>query len=391
MDAAMRLCRLLLLILVPVVLLLFGLMLLENGMDPAVSVGDPGPVGPDAAAPVLTAGGSRRIPAPLSPAQRFRRWRRLLPRDAPADPVQRGDCVLELHLASDQDGAPVDTPVQLWRIGEAANAEWTAGDRLIDSLATEGGRAVKDSLAPGRYQVSTAAQRKGSQDSDPFEVGGARTIVHIMLAMPRTFPVYLRVYGRTGEMLYAGWNRFTGGRAKTRRMSTSRWVRRRRLQGMRYGGGVFVSRRGRVGSPDRGASELRVQITGGVPGFKISRHPEASRTEDWSESWEVGSRTHGTVLLRVNGGCGGERTYVAPAVALRDLHDAVFLPDGRRAIDAGAEFQALADARIVPESGDEPDWRQMPIDVIVRLKGYRRILRRHRLGNTMPRMVMEKR
>jgi hypothetical protein len=76
------------------------------------------------------------------------------------------------------------------------------------------------------------------------------------------------------------------------------------------------------------------------------------------------------VTVDIDGRLTGERTYVAVSVSLAELAEHVYLPDGRRAADAGALFEASSGAVERKPSLPPDAWRSLAVKVRVGLAGY---------------------
>ena len=316
---------------------------------------------------------------------------------APPDPAETGDLRLTVELVSEQGGGAVETKLVLWRIREPGNAHYTDGDRRIGEAVSKGGRAQFTGLAAGTYRIHARGLRRGGEDPLSFAVGAGDEHVRFELPMPGRLPVYLKVYDETGRLLRSGWKRSLGGHYRgSGYLGRPNWVNSRRHRGgwqffPRSGSGTIgvSSFPGRTG---RRAEPQREPVTAGPAGFELSRALERTREKRrWIARWEMGYEKHGRIEVTTEAPSTHQNTCVAPAISLRALQETVFLPDGSLAADAGAEFQVVSKAAPVPENGEEPDWRDMPTDIVVRLKGYRRLLPIHRLKDPLPRMVMEKR
>lgn len=289
------------------------------------------------------------------------------PKDAPPDPVQTGDCTLALTLTSDIDATPLSTTFELWRIGEPGNEHWTAGDRRIQTLETEEGRATVHDLAAGRYRVHAHGQRDKSNDPKAFAVSGAMTEITLSLPAPRRFQVRLRVYDQAGRFVLRG-HKQSGGASSYSRSGDRKpsWVERRRLrEGILNRGSSIGCGCGSGGG--RGA-KVAVEALDGT--FDMLTMRESERRRSWSCTWYLHPEEGTKVSVYARSDTARDRVFVGATLPLAELHDAIRLPDGSRAIDAGARIRAECSAVLVGEDGVEPDWRRLPIKVRVYLRGY---------------------
>ena len=366
----------------------------EGEPPPAPAQADRAGVG-SARPPLLVAKGFAPVPRGESEVARA-----LHPqgRYLPEDPPERGTSALTVHLVSARDDRPVDTRVALWRIAEPGNAYYDAGDRQLAQGYSEDGRCTFERLAEGTYRIFAHAVRAGGEDPPPFEVRGAHAEIHLRLDGPYRFPVYLRVLDEAGRLVEEGWKRLAGAQRAGAQYSSPRWMVARRLRArpprdtrlaMLHGSthDVFGSRPPR----QKRASRERKPVLSTTRGFEVSQEEEPPREGGWITSWEVGYGTHGRVDLLAQPPPGRTLTYVAPALSRDAVQEMVFLPDGRRAAEVGAEFDVVSKAVELPEDGEGPDVRALALDIVVRLKGYRRLLVTYRQRDPLPRWVLEPR
>jgi hypothetical protein len=306
--------------------------------------------------------------------------RRIDPKDAPPDPIQTGNCTLVLEFSSDVDRTPLTTTFELWRIDEPGNEHWTAGDRRIQTLKAEDGKATVHDLAAGRYRVHAYGQRAKSEDAEPFAVSGDETIVALALPAPRLFQVRLRVYDQAGRLVLRG-HKQSGGASSYSRSGdrTPSWVKQRTLRdgildrGMSLGGGC--------GSGGHRGRKIPIDALDGTFGMLTMR--ESERRRSWSRTWYLHPEDGTRVSLFARSDTARDRVFVGVTVPLAELHDVIRLPDGSRAIDAGAYIRASCPAVLVKADGVEPDWRNLPIEVRVSLKGYADLKFEHTLAGPL--------
>jgi len=312
------------------------------------------------------------------------RW--IDPADAPPDPVETGDCSLVLELTSDADGTPCATRFELWRIGEPGNQHWTAGDRRMATLETQDGRATAGYLAAGRYRVTADGQRRETEDPAAFDVQGALTVVALSLPMPRRFHVRLRVYDPAGRFVLRGLKQSGGASSYSR--SDDRppsWVQRRTLRkGLLNRGYSAV---GGCGCGGGRGGKVPIEAVDGT--FDMLMVRESARNRSSSSTWYLHPEDGTTVSLHASSDEARDVTFVGVTLPLAELHAAIRLPDGTRAIDAGAKIEASCSAVLVPGTGVEPDWRALPIQVRVRLGGYADLDFTHTLAQPLDDRTLE--
>jgi hypothetical protein len=302
------------------------------------------------------------------------------PKDAPPDPIQRGDCTLVLELTGEASEQPLDTTLELWRINEPGNEHWTAGDRRIATPKTEDGQVEITDLAAGRYRIHAYGQRKGSRDPVAFDVAGVRTVVALALPAPRRFQVRLRVYDQAGRFVLRG-KKQSGGASSYSRSGDRKpdWVKSRRLHEGFLNGSISIG--GGCGSGGGRGALVPVEALDGA--FDMLTMRESERRRSWSRTWYLHPEEGSTVSLYARSDTARDRTFVGVTLPRAELHDAIRLPDGSRAIDAGARIKASCSAVLVQADGLEPDWRSLPIEVRVHLKGYADLAFKHTLAQPL--------
>ena len=286
--------------------------------------------------------------------------------DAPEDPLETGSCALHIELRRDDDEAPFDSAVHLWRLDAPANEDWNVGDRKYAQGKTEGGSATWHELPAGRYRLYVPGQRKGSDDPAAFEVVGAHTYVTRDVPAPRRAPVYVRLYDELDRPLATAWRRSGGVGSVSSSGSGPDWAKRRTLRGNRY---IHVL--GLGGCSGSGGGRGRpIPMDLHAEGLLLGRFSEPDRERSWSSSYELGADGTSTVSVFVRKEDAEPVTLIAPVLSMTLIHDAILLPDGTRAIDAGASIRAQAKAIPAPSDLTERPWREMTIEVKATLKGY---------------------
>ncbi|MDJ0522140.1 MAG: hypothetical protein QNJ90_08715 [Planctomycetota bacterium] len=309
------------------------------------------------------------------------------PKDAPPDPVERGSCRLTIHLTvAGEDEQSFDTDIDLWRINEPGNEHWTHGDRRIARLETKDGRAEAADLAPGRYRIHAHKQRKGSKDPVAFRVEGGDTTITLALPAPRRFKVRLRVYDQAGDFVLRG-HKQSGGVSSYSSFTDRNpdWVESRRLREGILNGSISIGC-GCGSGRGRGA-KIAVESENGT--FDLFAMRESERYRSYSRTWHLLPEDGTKVSVYGRSDTARDRVFVGVTLPLRELHDAIRLPDGTRAIDAGARITAECDAVLVKKDGAEPDWRRIPIQVRVRLKGYADLDFKHALDGPLEDRVLD--
>jgi len=278
------------------------------------------------------------------------------PGEPPRDPVSRGEGSLRLALVDADTGEAVEEGVHLYRIDAPGNEHWTRGDQLQGKfeIGTDGRRVT--GLAPGRYRVFVPGQRAGTTDERAFLVDGPGVRRTVAVPVPRAIRVRLMVVD-------ADRRRLTRGELASSSYSSSRTVqpswlvpREPRRPSRRVFGG-----RHRMGC---GGGSGRSALRSGDDGrFRLGTLEENSRAHRRSRSFTWMRDGRSSVRVRVDGERAGLRCYCGVSVPVAPVRDAVLLPDGTRAVDAGASLRVWSDAV-------EDGARLPPIRVRCRLEGY---------------------
>jgi len=301
--------------------------------------------------------------------------------------VERGRCALRLRLLDDVTGKPFTSDVELWRLGVPEDEEWTAGDLLqaTKHVGPDGGTFAD--LPAGHYRIVVCGQSFLAEDDPPaFLVHGAVTDRELSVRAPRSHRVYLQVFDERGRELRTGRLRFRGRRWRVRSPADPAWARRR--QPKRASASLnrpFGLRGG--GSGRRPPHE----VPWTAAGFDLGRCREDTSGQRSTTTWSLLVPGHTAVMADVDGRLTGDRTYVAVSVSLEELGDHVFLPDGRRAADAGALFEAISRAVAMTPSRSPDAWRSLPVRVRVGLAGHEILTFEYRVDRPPAPQVMRPR
>ncbi len=86
---------------------------------------------------------------------------------------------------------------------------------------------------------------------------------------------------------------------------------------------------------------------------------------------------------------GRARTYAVLSVPLAPIREAVLLPDGRRALEAGATLRVRCEPVVVTKATPADAWRTIPLSVTVWLYGYEPLRFDYGLGMKLTPRVLE--
>jgi hypothetical protein len=322
------------------------------------------------------------------PAGRWAAEAALATGDAGAETADRGQCVLRLRLLDEATGQPLASHVELWRLGLPEDERWTAGDerQLTTHMGPDG--CAFSRLPAGRYRLAVRGQSFVVDDDPPaFVVRDAVTDLALPVCAPRSHRVYLRMFDQRGREHRTAEFRRHCSTSRSRPPTEPAWARRRRPKGASAHVGLQAGVGGGGGAY---GGEWRV-APWTEAGFDLGCFREDTRWERRTTKVSLVVARHSNVFLSVSGRLDSERTYVAAAVSLEELHDLVFLPDGRRALDAGALFEVRSRAVEVKPPLSPDAWRSEPVRVRVALAGYDLLIFDYHLDRPTRPQVMRRR
>lgn len=303
--------------------------------------------------------------------------------------AERGRCVLRLRLLDETSGKPFASDVELWRLDLPEDERWTAGDQLETTRNVGPDGYTFANLPAGRYRP-VVCEQSFLADGDPpaFLVRGAVTDRDLAVRVPRWHRVCLQVFDergrelRTARIRHHSWSWYSDGPMEPA------WALRRRPKHASAGLHRSIVVGGGIGG---GGSLPYREATWTEAGFDLGRCREDTRGRRSSEPRSLLLPGHTAVIVDVNGRLSADRTYVAVSVSLEELKDYVFLPDGRRAADAGALFEARSDAVERKPSLPPDAWRSLPVHVRVGLGGHELLTFEYRVDRPPAPQVMRPR
>ena len=303
----------------------------------------------------------------------------------PPDPSESGPCNLVLRAIDGDRYRPIQIPIQIWRLNAPGNHEWTEGDQWQTSvkLRPEGTRI--EGLPAGEYRAYCLFQRAGTNDPIAFHVGGDLTKHTLVVPMPRKHKVFVRVYDEKGRLLdWKEHGAYGPGRSLNGRYGP-RWRKGRRRVNPARNGGVGLrsytrcARISRRPGPPRAAPQ---PILVGEFEDDDKRGPAWSRIVCRFD----GDRTPVEFIHYHRPG--PDRTYAVLSVPMAPIREAVLLPDGRRALEAGATLRVRCEPLVVTKATPADAWRTIPLSVTVWLYGYEPLRFDYGLGKKLTPRVM---
>jgi len=283
----------------------------------------------------------------------------------PRDFARPGPCSLFLVLTNDETGKPFASRVELYRLGLPADEHFTAGDRYEKwAKVKREGTWIRD-LPVARYRIVVSEQRFESEDPQPFGVEGAETRVSLPVPRPREYEAHLVILDESGVRVSGGGVRGGGTRYHSRDTRPSWLVERELRHPERYRDKAY----GRTGhASSLGARYSTDEQT--AEGFRMRPWRQSTKWSHSSTSYKWRKEGWTPVLLGVSHDGEGDRRYVGATRRVGPILDSIRLPDGGRAVDAGAKVHLYTLA--VEEARDA--WRRCFTTVSVALEGYAPLL-----------------
>ena len=302
--------------------------------------------------------------------------------------VMRGRCALRLRLVDQMTGKPFASNVELWRLDLPEDESWTAGDhcQVTGRVSADGGTFTN--LPAGRYRIAAHGQSFLADDDPPaFLVRGAVTDLTLPARAPQSHRVYLQVFNERGRELRNGNVRRHRTNSSTCEPGVPAWARRRQPKRA----SASINGRLGMGGGAIGCGDGHRDTPWTAAGFDLGRFREDSRGERRTTKLSLLVPGHTAVMMGVGGRLTGDCAYVAVVVSLDELKDLVFLPDGRRASDAGALFEARCRALEIRPPVSPDAWRRLPVNVRVGLGGYEVLTFEYQVDRRPPPQVMRPR
>jgi len=303
----------------------------------------------------------------------------------PLDAVQKGPGALILHVVDRESGDRVRCTVQLWRLDAPANARWTRGDQLQETRQAPNGDTRFEDLPAGRYRVFVEEERAGAPGEHAVEVGEGVTEERVEVLRARRWPILLRVIHDDGEHVERG----KGGGAYCSRWEEvpASWpgmVRRARLDGgptrsEPASGGLpqVLFLPGELASFDEGA------------GFSLGLAEENTKGKRYTQVFGLEPAGCVPVSFQLPDDLDGARLYGAPAVLLKAVLEAVRMPDGTPATDAGAQVEAKVGAIELRNEADEAGVWRLEVRLTARKAGYKPVDRTFPADRRPPTVYLE--
>lgn len=175
------------------------------------------------------------------------------------DPVEPGECTLELTASYASGGGSASCEVALFRIGAPANERWGEGDQCVferlevvslrayDEVSAEAeepeGRSRRrgsrihtkatriTNLPAGRYRIVVLQAALGLPDPPPFEVKGPLTHHSFQISLPQQEVAYIELFDESGARVQSAQMEIGAYRVKARETRQPSWRRARKWMG----------------------------------------------------------------------------------------------------------------------------------------------------------------
>lgn len=288
-----------------------------------------------------------------------------------------------LRVLDRATGASLASPIELWQLGLPEDEVWGPGDRLHGEFELPTDGLEIENLPLGRYRALVLARPRGAEDPPEFTLGAGGLSVELQIDLPRAYRLYLQVVDESGVPVEQAWIKRSIeylGRAKAA-FAKPRW-KKGDEHFFGVGGGAGGSYRGTTRRPSERGFELhtwREVSCGSVFTRKLLLRPEGRGDVLWKHTGlvEAGKIPEQRIV--------GERDFLGVALPESWFDDALFLPDGRRARDAGASIQIVSDT-VELRAGEPRPWLRVPIRVSAQAEGFRDLAFSYRLERGPPDM-----
>jgi hypothetical protein len=275
---------------------------------------------------------------------------------------ETGTASLRLLLVNAITGDGEESRVRLWRMGTGTPLQ----DHVQAEFHLRGSHQLSD-LPTGRFRLEVWDAAEGHDDPPEFEVRSDRENTFTARAtMPEEVPMRLYVFDERGEALVRGHRRMgSSGSSWGPPSEPPSWAHPRPAVPRPSGG--FGGRRGGRVNLSTSRSKLPIEAHDGA--FDLGVIRRAGRQSSRSQSYTFTFTDRTEVRVRVLSRDADSGAYVAIAAPRQSLVDAVRLPDGTRAADAGAEIETVCSA-VAATHGIDGLWREVTVHVTSRLAGY---------------------
>lgn len=284
------------------------------------------------------------------------------------DPVEPGECTLELTAIHASEGPAFGCEVALFRLGAPKNERWSEGDQcLFDRLEVASGKVRSEgtrisNLPAGRYRVAVLQSAPGTPDPPPFEVKGPVTRHTFEFSRPPSAVAYIELFDESGARVQSAQMEFGAYRVKARETRQPSWRRARKWIGPYPLKALprYLSARtegGRAAEPDQLAGSAGF-VTGSL------------RLDTFGSSFETPIRftdSRGSTCTVVVKGSHveGSRRYVGVLASAQSIANAVVTADGQVPESLASSIVVEAQGAHLQYGSADQAWLDVPIEVSI--------------------------
>jgi len=267
-------------------------------------------------------------------------------------------------------GESVASPVYLWRLDAPENENWGRGDQLQATVQVPVEGATIRDLPAGRYRARCAAEAEVGGDPPSFRVQGSWTEVVLELAVPRTYPAYVRLFDELGVELELAELRTDSTISETKDVEHPGWLDRRepKPEGVYEVLELVVWEGDLLCDYDGGLPWSWSEVHAGPLGFQVGWIGQDTRAFRTRHRFRLRGKGGSEVKIEFDGALGGPPQLLGVSVDRRSVEDHLFLPDGSPAAGVLADRLEISSAARSPD-GDagggtsEGWWLEVPIRV----------------------------
>ena len=303
----------------------------------------------------------------------------LFEEDLPPDPIQHGDCAIEVTLLDSLTKERVSGTVQLWRLNAPGNEGWHSGDQLQHQAEAVDGLFLADELPEGEYRLFATFAKDGAESGPAFTVAGRATALTQEVVMPHAEQLFLVLYradgtpilGTSGEGI--SWATAGTGGSTTFDVEPS-WLNRRwpRQDGVfetiGMGGGW-------MGGHHRSWRPLEPEFFG----FALGEAQQDSRGNRTYYRFFFRQEKDASMAVRIRPE--GARSYLAVFLTPMEVQERLVFPAGVPFRDLTADISIEAEA-LPLHHGNRPSGEvqnqealllEVPVRITIRAEGFARL------------------
>jgi hypothetical protein len=241
------------------------------------------------------------------------------------DPVELGDCALELRCVDASTLGAIASRVTLFRLAAPASANWSAGDQYVTEtdIPPDGGRI--EALPPGQYRAIPHETVFDGEDPASFVVAGAMTSITLLVSRAPAEGATVRLVDDRGAIVSVARVRIGANSGSRMRADSRPWIVPRQLLA---DPGDDATHFGSGGYATSGRSNWK-HIVAGPEGFSLEPLALDNLAERSRVIAEFKGNDRSTCEVHVLGrDRGAARRYLGVLVDHSRVIERVFTPDG---------------------------------------------------------------